>query len=401
MIKSDYDSIKKSVLTRLNSENPTSRYIDKEKDFNKIREDTIESTLDYLRALGYDIEKKDHNIYDRKDYEYLKSDFYCKDENKYYTQRNEPSPIPNITNSIEYDFNRLRSYPNMKSIYDNFSNYFNINKDNFILTNGCEEALRIAIAVLKRKYKNINQYISEYPTWGMSFIVANQFFDVSNIRKLEYKIDKNKLSFDYYGINLAVKDSIVYSTDIYNNLFSHDDISTIKFNSINSYFIIDETYTLNKLIDRERNIEREFKTITIGSFSKSIGCGIRLGYIIFPRELNYLFQLYRPQYLGNGSFINNMINTSSPENKLFNKLLNNFRVKLKESELEFKHDSYNKDQYIKGKNLKLITIHPNFYTTIDLGNGDNKLENVNKVFTLKDINDKEYTCYRHGIEYKL
>ena len=58
-------------------------------------------------------------------------------------------------------------YPNMFLTYQKFSNIFNLPTSRFILTNGCENALRIALLLLKPTSLSI-----ENPTWGLVSIIA-------------------------------------------------------------------------------------------------------------------------------------------------------------------------------------------------------------------------------------
>ena len=50
----------------------------------------------------------------------------------------------------------------------NFAQTYNLSRDSFILTNGCENAVRIIFEALRPKYAYI-----ENPSWGLVEVLAN------------------------------------------------------------------------------------------------------------------------------------------------------------------------------------------------------------------------------------
>lgn len=171
-------------------------------------------------------------------------------------------------------------YPNMKAAYDAFSETYNIPKSNFILTNGCENALRIVLTALKPK-----KIYAEHPRWEMVDVICKGFG--IKIKNIDY--DYNGKDF-YIDKTKTDKNRLYYSTESYNNLFKHKNLEIE-----NGISIIDETYTQSSLLDKNRNIKKN--VITIGSFSKVASPGIRLGYIIFHEEYADIMNLLREQYI--------------------------------------------------------------------------------------------------------
>lgn len=225
------------------------------------------------------------------------------------------------------------NYPDMEAAYDYFSSYLSIPRSNFILTNGCEEALKIVFQVIDRiakDKKRTNFLFAERPRWGMVDVLANQIFGSENtIINMPYndfnKDDEDKYNFYCKRIGrysyetayfshvkfLAQKNSniISYETYRYNNILRHD--SCLKefmetkgkeyykenFKKSELFSIVDETYTPFKSFDDFLRFKDIDNLIVIGSLSKTCGCGLRLGYILFNEKYSRLFNIYRPQYI--------------------------------------------------------------------------------------------------------
>lgn len=206
-------------------------------------------------------------------------------------------------------------YPDMREVYKNFSETFNISKENFILTNGCEEALRLTSQLALRYFMSVHDVgtvLYEYPTWELAPIILKNSIDliypysteiIPDIYPINFKYDEKANTF-YYDDNTfnilkekrVFEDSLIYITDKQNNLFGHEDLVLNKSRIGEIKYIIDETYTRNKLFDlTNRKFDRN--KFYIGSFSKNIGCGVRLGYILFNDCWYKLFNQYRPNYI--------------------------------------------------------------------------------------------------------
>ena len=174
-------------------------------------------------------------------------------------------------------------YPDMEAAYAAFSETYKIPQDNFILTNGCENALRIALLALKPK-----KIFAEHPRWEL-FDVICEGLDVK-IKNVDYIYDGE----EFYSEIKQNKNRIYYSTESYNNLFRHKNL-----NIENGISILDETYTMSTLLNEKRTIKEN--EIVIGSFSKVASPGIRLGYIIFNEKYVDIMNLLREQYISEGA----------------------------------------------------------------------------------------------------
>lgn len=194
------------------------------------------------------------------------------DRSQKFSTKNEPS-MTTLTTSWKLE--HLNQYPNMYKAYNGFRSRFNIDESNFILTNGCENALPRALQLFKDEVLYI-----ENPTWGMVEVACEAWGVKYAELPFHYK-DGTFLPESADGLT-------VYTTDTYNNLFKHKNVKGY------SKAIIDETYTMRKLMSGDPIPENE---IYIGSFSKFAGCGIRLGYILFNEKHADFFHLLREQYL--------------------------------------------------------------------------------------------------------
>lgn len=206
----------------------------------------------------------------------------------------------------------IKKYPDMYLAYKSFSDIFNLSFNRFILSNGCEMAIKNALLALKPKTIFYNT-----PCWALLDVLSQS----CNILKItEQSYYKNKL---FYSEN-SKQAEIYYTTLGRNNLFvAKDQLTTEnqKFKLIDvSYFNI---YQIKQIIINYPN------DIICGSFDKIYGPGLRLGFAIYPQKYNQKFQLQREQYinaLAASFLINNNIQNISielPEYiKIFQKLPN-------------------------------------------------------------------------------
>lgn len=214
--------------------------------------------------------------YDLKRYDYVPYRTRVEDRNEnFFSTKNEPWFVNN-----EYGW-----YPDMAKMYDDFSKAFNIEKKNFILTNGCENAMRLALEFYNFKFGNQILY-TENPGWKMADVLG---------AALGYEVHHYDYLYDGYSKEFYPEQSfdpqsdLVYTTDTYNNLFKHGNLN------MDAFYILDETYTMHQLMSGYEKPDQDI--IVIGSFSKAYGPGYRLGYILFHEDHNDIFQLLREQYL--------------------------------------------------------------------------------------------------------
>lgn len=264
----------------------------------------------------------------------------------------------------------ISQYPDMKKAYDNFSEIYKIPKTNFILTNGCEEALRIACSVLERTSSSSDIFFYyENPSWGMVPVIGKQVFEYTVPINYSYNERPNGGFFKLDKIKYHTSDSVVYVTDRFSNLFEHRNM----FNrDEHNRLIVDETYTGSMLCRfKDYNVEAEVNNILtedcvyIGSYSKFFGCGIRLGYVLFNKKYNDLMQLYRPQYISPMACTFTGIHLYDMD-----KLVNDIS---------------------KDADERYVTVHPN-YCTIKAKDYNGPEERINKKFTVSGIE-----FYRLGV----
>lgn len=254
-------------------------------------------------------------------------------------------------------------YPNMYELYQTFSKIFNVPIDNFILTSGCEESLKISLQVLKDFIKlkesgNLDyktELVCESPTWGLAELIMNQYADIRHIFKKRKFVDYNsRIDEQNSLIKQDVDYNISYTTSVFNGLFLHEGnivldnkLETYQDNKIincglsninyESFSIIDEVYHLSSLRNRSDpwmnhgsyciNSKRpkdpifseNYNYIFIGSFSKIFGAGFRLGYIYYNKRFNNLMKYYRPQYISSSSvdLINILYNKCKKNTNIF------------------------------------------------------------------------------------
>lgn len=189
--------------------------------------------------------------------------YYTKKYLSALTTNNEPFPY---------------MYPNMYDVYNAFSKAFNIPIGNFILTNGRENAFKTSLIAL-----NIKEISLEDPGWDLTKIICEGF-----------NVKYEKLKYEYINNQFEIIENpnydFVYVTDTYNNLFYHKNKN---FND--KKVIIDEAYSLNKLNNSNRILKDN--EITIGSFSKFVNPGLRLGYILFSDIHKERFNFLREEYI--------------------------------------------------------------------------------------------------------
>ena len=209
-----------------------------------------------------------------------------------YTIHNEPY--------IEYEniADTICEYPDMGRAYARFAKIYELPLDRFILTNGTEDSLRITLSCIRRLLNgNTTELLYMTPNWGLIPIIAEQ----EGFQPVKYP------SFVYQGYmispdfvhNIMFKDgNVIYYNEFMNNYFLQSvPTQNIIEDNETDIFIVDEVYTNTYLTSVEKRKELSDNTIVIGSYSKSLGCGIRLGYIIYPESWNELFQHNRPNYI--------------------------------------------------------------------------------------------------------
>ena len=249
-----------------------------------------------------------------------------------YSVANEPV--------LHYENNSdiITQYPDMGEAYDNFSKTYMLPKNTFILTSGTDASLRIvlsAIRLILREDTFSTKFIYGTPGWGLLPILAEQEgfiptpieYKYENRSFLEAENDGNVSNFSFginpYDIVFENPGSIIYATSGYNNYFATtdfvaNDMIYVLNNNSDTIKIIDEVYTNRKLNSFRKEISKYMKDgkineflskklyeelvpkdhqFYIGSYSKALGCGIRLGYIIFNPKWEIAIKHQRENYI--------------------------------------------------------------------------------------------------------
>jgi hypothetical protein len=276
--------------------------------------------------------------------------------NNKYTSMNEPY--------IKYENNKeyILQYPNMNNAYNNFSKTYNIPKDNFILTTGVESSLRIALSAIRislAEYAFKTPFIYEVPEFRENTgIIAEQEGFIPIPKKFKYSEFLNR----FFINDIDVQGSIYYENHMYNGLFEIFD-NFIKGEP--PVKIINEEYTNSIVCNFSRELLSD-NTIIIGDVSKSLGCGIGLGYIIYSSKWNILMQHQRESYISPLACMHTSIRIPN----------------LGEIAIEMHNRSKYKNDF--------VAVHPNFYTIkADNFKKGKDPDRISKVFEVDGI--KFYT----------
>ena len=93
---------------------------------------------------------------------FKRRDYFKEDRQKPCSIKDEPVSRASLNDE------EARSYPDMYEAYRDFAKTYNLSMNNFILTNGCENAVRIIFEAIRPKY-----VYTENPSWGLVEVLAN------------------------------------------------------------------------------------------------------------------------------------------------------------------------------------------------------------------------------------
>tara|TARA_A100001011_G_scaffold398501_1_gene503146 strand:- start:26 stop:1045 length:1020 start_codon:yes stop_codon:yes gene_type:complete len=182
------------------------------------------------------------------------------------------------------DFNKIGYYYDLNDFHIKYSNYINIQKEQLLMTNGADEAIRFIFNTFANKNDNI---MFPEPTYGMYNVYTNMYKCNAIILTYNenFKIDKKKL---YQNLN-KVKIFFLPNPNHTEDNFMENEISNICeiLTKNEGIIVVDETYygfgspTMINLLDKYNNL------YIIRSFSKTCGLpSIRLGCLLSNKNIN-------------------------------------------------------------------------------------------------------------------
>ena len=211
-------------------------------------------------------------------------------------ERVEPIKQDIIENILKESnlFGNLGYYYDTEVIYDKYSKYLKINKNELLITNGAEEAIRYIFNLLLTKNDKI---MFPSPTYGM-YHVYNKIYQTEALI-LEYndnfKIDKEKLYSNLNSIKVFFLPNPSHIEDIFDETEIENICKILKNNK--GYLVVDETYYgfgSDSMIELINSIENIF---IIRSFSKTFGLpSIRVGCLIGNEKNMKIISNYRAAY---------------------------------------------------------------------------------------------------------
>ena len=221
----------------------------------------------------------------------------------------------------------VRLYPDMLQAYRKFASLMDLSLDQFILCNGGENAMKTALLALKPK--DLTWFA---PTWKMPEVLCSALDILPVIKNFEY--DPIKREIFTPKLDDEVKGDCFYSNYGNSSLFSYSggiESAIIGWNTNFKSTIIDLTYLNYKEMKQAIHslLIGSPNNIIIGSFDKMIGCGLRLGFVIYNPKYNDAMQLQREQYINMCAYnwllrvIEKDFETIYPQNPLRDKLNEN------------------------------------------------------------------------------
>lgn len=232
-----------------------------------------------------------------------------------YKQRNYGLSTQNEPGDDLYLQGNVRLYPDMYYAYKKFGDFFNLPSDTFFLGNGCENTIKNVLLALKPK-----TMCWVGPTWRMLEVYC-EALDIKPIYySFEYNITNNKFELPSNFYNTEA--DILYSNCGITTAFEYDYSTTELDNTKATYNICDITYqNVEQMKKSIEKLSKNPKNIIVGSFDKLFGCGLRLGFAIYPPHLHQKMALQREQYINVLAF-NWLTQTDfcSPKNKYIDEL---------------------------------------------------------------------------------
>jgi histidinol-phosphate aminotransferase len=217
---------------------------------------------------------------------------------KLASNENPIGPSPKAIKAIKLYLKNINRYPDGSGFYlkNDLSRIFQLSEDNFILGNGSNELIDIAVRTFCGKDENI---VAPYPSFVAYYLAAEQLgIPLKIINLKNYKLDLNSMFK-----NIDSKTKVVFISNPNNPtgayLSNYEIMEFIKRVRNDILIVIDEAYTeyLGESILDLLSPDEHTNILVLRTFSKVYGlAGIRIGYGIGYKELILLMDRVREPF---------------------------------------------------------------------------------------------------------
>ena len=217
---------------------------------------------------------------------------------KLASNENPLGPSPLALKAIRASLKNLNRYPDGSGFYlkQELVNFFNLKSENFILGNGSNELIDIAVRTFCERDENI---VSPFPSFVAYYLAGEQLGLKLKISRLkDYALDLD----DMYKL-IDGKTKVVFISNPNNptgTFFSNDKIiNFIKKVKDGVLIVIDEAYIeyIGKSLVEDINIADFPNVLILRTFSKVYGlAGLRIGYGIGHKDLISLMDRVREPF---------------------------------------------------------------------------------------------------------
>ena len=217
---------------------------------------------------------------------------------KLASNENPLGPSPLALKEIKASLKNLNRYPDGSGFYlkQELVNFFNLKSENFILGNGSNELIDIAVRTFCERDENI---VSPFPSFVAYYLAGEQLGLKLKISRLkDYALDLD----DMYKL-IDGKTKVVFISNPNNptgTFFSNDKIiNFIKKVKDGVLIVIDEAYIeyIGKSLVEDINIADFPNVLILRTFSKVYGlAGLRIGYGIGHKDLISLMDRVREPF---------------------------------------------------------------------------------------------------------
>lgn len=212
---------------------------------------------------------------------YSIDNYYQEFEMKLDSNENPYGPSPLVIRTLRnFEPDKVKFYPAYGNLTDRLAGFVGAKPENFILTNGCDEAINVILNTFLEKGDRVLTFA---PTFSMPKLYCEVIG--AEFAEIPYK---TKFRFDYevFSSNITEKTKILYLTSPNNptgELIPSETVKRLLIENQNRLVVLDCTYFNYSEISRNEyyKLVEEFDNLAIvKSFSKDYAlAGLRLGYI--------------------------------------------------------------------------------------------------------------------------